>query len=87
MAAEEPAVAAEEEVSSGTYSTNMRFADQTFEVVKTFLASKNETEVPSYIPLDEIKAELTAITEAVNAGKPIDKKRLDYLLLCIREGN
>jgi len=69
--------------SGGQYSTNLRYADKTVEVMKNFMASKNESEVPVYIPLDEIKAELTAIMEAVNAGKPFDEKRLDYLLLCM----
>ena len=75
-------IAVSEEPSSGRYSTDLRFAEKTVDVMKRFIA-KYESEVPIYIPLDEIKTELTTITEAVNAGRPFDEKRLDYLLLCM----
>ena len=68
--------------SSGRYSTAVRYADKTLDVMKRFMA-KSENEVPIYIPLEEINAELSTIMGAVNAGRPFDEKRLDYLLLCM----
>jgi hypothetical protein len=78
----QPVLVVTEEPPSGQYSTDIRYANKTVDVMKRFIA-KYESEVPIYIPLDEIKAELTTITEAVNAGRPFDEKRLDYLLLCM----
>jgi hypothetical protein len=78
----QPVLVVTEEPPSGQYSTDIPFAEKTVDVMKRFIA-KSEHEVPIYIPLDEIQAELTTITEAVHAGRPFDEKRLDYLLLCM----
>ena len=37
----------------------------------------------TYIPLDQLKAEVTQLVAAASEGRAYDEGRLDYLLLCL----
>ena len=77
------AAAVIEENSSGQYMSNVPFAEKTFSIMKSLLSEKGMDNVPVYIPLDQIKAELSTLMKEVNENRPFDEKRFDYLLLCM----
>ena len=72
-----------EENSSGRYLSDVPYAAKTVGIMKSLLLEKGMENIPVYIPLDQIKAELSSLMKDVNENRPFDEKRFDYLLLCM----
>ena len=72
-----------EDNSSGQYLSNVPYAEKTVNIMKSLLTEKGMDNIPVYIPLDQIKAELSSLMKDVNENRPFDEKRFDYLLLCM----
>lgn len=58
------------------------YAEKNLEVLRSQLQSRNIKPL-EFIPLNSIKEEIQALSDAANNGLPYDDSRLDYLLACM----
>ena len=70
------------DMKPGVFTTRVKHADKTTEMLIGQLKDAGKVAI-LYIPLDELNAEIAELMAALNAEKPYDEARLDYLLLCL----
>lgn len=77
-----------EETASSVASVDARFRasmahpDENIQLLKTQLEARNIKPL-EFIPLTEIRAEISSLTAAANAGESFDEDRLDFLIACM----
>mgnify|MGYP003386233390 CR=1 FL=1 len=70
------------DVNPGTYISSIKHSDKTQDMLMQQLKDAGKIGIV-YIPLHELNIEIGEIMSALNAEKPYDEDRLDYLLMCL----